>query len=253
MMRRMAIVRWGWVSGGTALLLLAAVAGAQPLRSHGLPACRAELATCREDLQACETGLGGTEVQLLATGQTSCWNTLGNPIACAGTGQDGEFQAGAALDYTDEGDGTIVDDTTGLMWEKLCDQDPAGETCPAEHDVDSTYVWAEAFAKIAMLNTAPCFAGYCDWRLPNVRELASLIDYQVGKEPVVSAAFDTGCGAPCSVIGCSCTGTAYPYWSSTTLVRDPEIAWDVDFFVGEVAYEGKGTFELGVRAVRGGL
>jgi hypothetical protein len=88
-----------------------------------------------------------------------------------------------------------------------------------------------------------------------VRELASIVDYQITSMngPVVSSAFDTNCQAPCSVTSCSCTSTENSYWSSTTLAPDPEIAWAVNFFVGEVAYQGKGTFELAARAVRGGL
>ncbi len=53
-----------------------------------------------------------------ATGQTTCWNSAGTVIACAGTGQDGDIRAGATLSYTDNGDGTITDNNTGLMWEK---------------------------------------------------------------------------------------------------------------------------------------
>jgi hypothetical protein len=55
---------------------------------------------------------------LLATGQTTCWDSSGNVVACGGTGQDGEILAGAALSYTDNGDGTITDNNTALMWGK---------------------------------------------------------------------------------------------------------------------------------------
>ena len=46
---------------------------------------------------------------------------VGTVIPCAGTGQDGDIQAGATLSYTDNGDGTITDNNTGLMWEKKSD------------------------------------------------------------------------------------------------------------------------------------
>jgi len=58
-----------------------------------------------------------------ATGQTTYWDSDGNVIACAGTGQDGDIQAGAALSYTDNGDRTITDNNTGLTWEKKSDEE----------------------------------------------------------------------------------------------------------------------------------
>lgn len=102
---------------------------------------------------------------VLRTGQMTCWDSSGAVIACAGTGQDGDLQAGAPRSYTDNGNGTITDNVTGLMWEKITN--PTG--CPFSD-------WAGAFARIATLN-ATNFAGYNDWRLPNVNELQSLIDY----------------------------------------------------------------------------
>ena len=56
---------------------------------------------------------------LPATGQTTCWDTTGSAIPCAGTGQDGDFGEGAPLAYLDNGDGTVTDVNTGLVWEKL--------------------------------------------------------------------------------------------------------------------------------------
>src|SRR5262245_21387303 len=100
-----------------------------------------------------------------ATGQTKCWDSRGAVIACPGTGQDGDIRAGAALSYTDNVDGTITDNNTGLMWEKQSDDGSI-------HDRDTTYSWANAFAvHIAGLNAGAGFAGHTDWRLPNIREL----------------------------------------------------------------------------------
>lgn len=71
------------------------------------------------------------------------------------------------------------------MWEKLSDDDSI-------HDVDTTHNWTAAVTtKVAGLNSAT-FAGYSDWRLPNVNELQSLNNYgAVG--PSVHAAFNTTC------------------------------------------------------------
>jgi hypothetical protein len=150
---------WSIVVGGVVgALLWAGPVGAQPYPG-GLQACLAGLntcttnltqtkgqlstcnsnySTCTTDLTTCETALAACQA-FPATGQTGCWDSSGNPISCTNTGQDGDIQAGATLSYTDNGNGTITDNNTGLVWEKLCDEDPPGTTCPVEHDVDTTY------------------------------------------------------------------------------------------------------------------
>jgi hypothetical protein len=67
-----------------------------------------------------------------ATGQTTCYDSAGTVIACAGTGQDGDIQAGATLRYQDNGDGTVTDKNTGLVWEKKSDDGGI-------HDMDNLY------------------------------------------------------------------------------------------------------------------
>jgi uncharacterized protein DUF1566 len=180
-----------------------------------------------------------------ATGQTMCWNAAGTAIPCAGTGQDGDVQAGATLAYGDNGDGTITDTNTGLVWEKLADDGSI-------HDKDDVYPWTNAFSvKIAALNTVPCFAGHCDWRVPNLRELASL--QNLGTYPSVSPAFDAGCIAGCTVLTCSCTNTSQYYWSSSAYAGAPSNAWVADFGIGLLGQGfGKDFSSFCVRAVRGG-
>jgi hypothetical protein len=135
--------------------------------------------------------------QRLQTGQTICYDSTNAVIPCAATGQDGELQKGLAVSFTDNGDGTISDNHTGLMWEKLSDDGSI-------HDVHNTYDWVEAVAvKIATLN-ATMFAGYADWRLPNISELQTLASYS-GADPPVHPPFSSGCVAGCSVVTCSCT------------------------------------------------
>jgi hypothetical protein len=163
---------------------------------------------------------------------------------------DGTVQAGATLSYTDNGDGTITDNNTGLMWEK---KDDAGGL----HDKDNVYRWSGDGSQDTIwdwlddINAegGTGFAGYNDWRIPNAKELQSIVNYQ-NFNPAVSAAFNTGCVASCTVLTCSCT-VASSYWSSTSLALDPSNAWVVDFFYGIVAPYGK-SFTLFVRAVRGG-
>lgn len=71
-------------------------------------------------------------VCLPKTGQTRCYDDGGAEIACAGTGQDGEVQAGIAWPdprFADPGDGTVLDNLTGLVWAQdanlMATRDPA--------------------------------------------------------------------------------------------------------------------------------
>lgn len=203
----------------------------------------------RDFLDACvlsvADALGGGALPpsgaLPRTGQTNCHNTAGSLIGCAGTGHDGEFQKGVALSFTDNGDGTITDNRTGLMWEKHSDDGSI-------HDKDNTYTWANAFAtKVGALNST-VFAGYNDWRVPNRFELESLLD--LGPNPSTSSAFDTACAPACTVLTCSCT-VGDGYWTSTTYRPGPTFAWGVYFSNGFVGNYLK-TLSNQVRAVRGG-
>lgn len=199
--------------------------------------------TNTQNVRAVRTA-ASTEVppaQLLKTGQTTCYDAGGSVIACAGSGQDGELQKGAQRGFTDNGDGTITDQATGLTWEKLSDDGSI-------HDKDNTYTWANAFAKVATLNST-VFAGHSDWRVPNLRELESLVDASTFN-PATYSAFSPGCAVFCTVLSCSCTASSL-YWSSTTLAAVPSEAWSVGFNVGNVSFNVKSS-ALYARAVRGG-
>src|SRR5206468_905681 len=98
---------------------------------------------------------------------------LGTVIPCAGTGHDGDTLTGAPLAYVDNGDGTVTDVNTGLTWEKQSNGDGS------VHDMSNAYTWDQAFlGHVAILNTGTGFAGHTDWRVPNVRELQSIANYQ---------------------------------------------------------------------------
>jgi hypothetical protein len=207
-------------------------------------------------------GDGVTVAGLLETDQTNCWprNDAAAPVPltpCPGTGEDGEFLKGAALEYVDNGDGTITDQKTSLMWEKLYNDNSV------LHDYDNfSYLWEGAFKKVDDLN-ADNFAGHSDWRLPNIRELDSLVVYHLPTYSVnlvtVDPAFGTLCSDPqvnChegQVQPCSCTKNAQ-YWSSTTseqTAASAASAWVVDFTNGTRTTIAKSSYKY-VRAVRGG-
>jgi hypothetical protein len=74
--------------------------------------------------------------------------------------------------YTDPGDGTIIDKATGLIWSK--------------RDSGRGMDWPTALEYAENLN----MAGYSDWRLPNAKELHSIVDYTRSPDSTVSAAID---------------------------------------------------------------
>src|SRR5438034_3968928 len=185
----------------------------------------------------------GWGCQLPATDQTTCWNNSGSVIPCAGTGEDGDLREGAPLAYVDNGDGTVTDVTTGHMREKLSHDGTV-------HDDHNTYTWANAISgHVATLNRTN-FARHNDWRLPNVRELLSIVTYQ-NLLPTVSPAFNTNCTSGCTVLTCSCTTSSSGYWSSATAPSNPSTAGVLDTGGGGVCLDSKSVLD-NVRGVRGG-
>jgi hypothetical protein len=196
-------------------------------------------------------GVAGTQPpsQPLRTGQTTTY----------GTGSDADSLKGDVRSLTDNGDGTITDNKTGLMWEK---KDDSGGI----HDKDNAYTWGMTSSPytmngtmvttfLAALNAGGGFAGHTDWRIPNVNELQSIANYQ-NVNPSVDTTFNTSCAANCTVDGagattvCSCTQSGL-YWSSTTNAYAPNYAWGVFFNGYGYNWYGKDS-TLYVRAVRGG-
>ncbi|HEY2775083.1 MAG TPA: DUF1566 domain-containing protein [Candidatus Binatia bacterium] len=180
----------------------------------------------------------------LVTGQTTCWTADGTPISCQSTPrEDGALQIGVDLHYVSNGDGTIADTSTNLVWEKL---GHAGGV----HDVAQALTWVQSFEKIAGLNSDN-FAGHNDWRLPNVRELESIVDYSAdaaSSGSTVKSIFNHDCAPSCTLSQCSCT-EGLQYWSSTTLASIPADAFAVSFSVGG-AFASPKVSTFSVRAVR---
>ena len=174
-------------------------------------------------------GCSGSITGLPGTGQVTIY----------APGDDADVAAGGPLKYQDNGDGTVTDSRTGLTWEKKTDA-----------NVNDNYSWLGAFAYVAELNAmngGAGFAGHNDWRVPNVRELLSIVDYGV-YYPSIHPIFGPTAGRLNYVM----------FWSSTSWAGEPNgNAWGVNFrdSLGDLAGMlpfGK-TSAIRVRAVRGGI
>src|SRR4029453_14309469 len=107
------------------------------------------------------------------------------------------------------------------------------------HDKDTLYTWSNALTvKVAGLNTM-AFAGYSDWRVPNVNELQSMRSYGAAS-PAVSPAFNTACAPACTVLTCSCTRFDL-HWTSTSYHNFTQYAWFVHFADGDLSANFKTT------------
>ncbi|MEI8086708.1 MAG: DUF1566 domain-containing protein [Paludibacter sp.] len=123
--------------------------------------------------------------------------------------------------FTDNGDGTIKDNYTGLIWQKL------------SPTTSMNWEAALAYAKTVTLGAKS------DWRLPNIKELQSLNDVSRIKPSVNKTYFP-------NIV------TSAFYWSSTSQYKTPTVAWDFNTDYGVVTYDTK-TVNKYVILVRGGL
>jgi hypothetical protein len=151
--------------------------------------------------------------------------------------------ANAGHGTTRRGHGTVTDTLTGLMWEMQTSTCSGEVTCST-----NMYYWSESSAVadgtlftgfIAGLNGGD-FAHHCDWRIPTIAELQTIIE---------SGASGCGSGSPCIDSAFGPTQTSY-YWSSSTFTGNLPNAWAVSFNNGNVNNMAK-PFDNSARAVRG--
>ena len=175
---------------------------------------------------------------------------------------------------------TVIDNQTGLEWEKKTDDGSV-------HDVENTYAWTNAgggtapdgslfTSFLAALNSVAdcaltsegltcsgsCFAGHCDWRVPELAELRTIIDLSAGacrgpghSGPCIEPVFNTDCTEGCT--SCSCTallddeGEEPEYWSANSF-DDPRFVWLVGFNLGGQLVPDYKNNSHHARGVRGG-
>ncbi|HVM96227.1 MAG TPA: DUF1566 domain-containing protein, partial [Candidatus Acidoferrales bacterium] len=169
--------------------------------------------------------------------------------------------------YGDNGDQTVTDNLTGLTWEKKNNLDLTPNLSDP-HDADNTYTWCTgptlynctnpanppdggAFTDFLLALNSGGFAGANGWRLPTITELQTIVlDF------ACKGAFH---GSRCTCPSLTCVDPALDsantsvgaYWSATSYVPDPSVAWLVSGdSVGEF---NKPASNYAVRAVRGGL
>ncbi|MBM9518948.1 DUF1566 domain-containing protein [Desulforhopalus vacuolatus] len=144
-----------------------------------------------------------------------------------------------ATHFTNNGNGTVTDNYTGLVWLSALSRD--------------TYTWEEALACVNALNAAGGYAGMTDWRLPNIRELFSLVDVTKMAPCIDSSVFDFTTLSPYAKPATHEAPGAV--WSSTSMFRSPpgvSQAWDLhDISSGIVSYSQKKAAER-IIFVRGG-
>jgi len=118
------------------------------------------------------------------------------------------------INYTDNKNGTIIDNYTGLIWKK-CPQGLFGNDCKSGSP--SLRIWSEARVECENLN----FAGKNGWRIPNLKELQSIVDTGAF-DPSINKKFFMGSGDP--------------YWTLTSPAEYPASKFTVLFSDGSVYY-----------------
>ncbi|MDX8392455.1 MAG: DUF1566 domain-containing protein [Mariprofundaceae bacterium] len=138
-------------------------------------------------------------------------------------------------DFTDNGNGTVTHTKTSLMW-KRCSEGQAwnGTTCTG---TATTYSWQGALQQAETLNNGGGFATFTNWRVPNIKELSSIVERQCASPAINAAIF------PATVNS--------QYWSASPIAANATNAWDVSFPDGLDFVRNK-SGSVNVRLVRGG-
>lgn len=134
------------------------------------------------------------------------------------------------------GDGTITDTSTALMW-KQCLEGLNGIEC--QSGILNETNWSEALTTPQALNNSGGFAGFADWRLPNVAELVSLVEEQCSSPAINASVFPN-------------TSNKFTWTGSPDYYNDTA-TWSVDFNIGatgSITRETTGGNNYPIRLVR---
>lgn len=170
---------------------------------------------------------------ILKTGQTSCYNESHSAVICSGTydGQDARENKGLPRSYTDNGNGTIKDNSTNLVWQKCLYGQNNDSGCSGIGEQAYTITEATNYCQSLTLAARK-------WRLPTASELESLIDYGK-KNPAIDTTFFP-----------NIYGTRYgnnTFWTNTQYACS-NCYYQVDFYFGDVSFNGTGAYST-VRCV----
>ncbi len=133
--------------------------------------------------------------------------------------------------FKDNGNGTVTDLTTNLMWQQ-CSDGLSGANCTG---TAATITWDNAIAYCEGLS----LGGFTDWRLPKIKELQSIIDLTKASGATINTTYFPG------------TIASSYYWSSTTYAPNTAGALVVAFIPGSTGSTSKPNPGY-VRCVRGG-
>jgi hypothetical protein len=134
----------------------------------------------------------------------------------------------------DAANGTVTDNRTALMWDQ-CPRGLSGAACTA--GTIGTFTWQQALDTAATANSVS-YKGYADWRLPNVKELRSLVEECRGSPSINEWAFPAT--------------PAVTFWSSSPSSAVVSVAWAVDFDYGNAGTFVRSANAFRVRLVRSG-
>jgi hypothetical protein len=141
---------------------------------------------------------------------------------------------------TDNGNNTITDTKTGLMWKK-CEEGVSGNGC--ETGTAATFSWQTALRQPGVVNNGGGFAGYGDWRLPNIKELGSIVERKCSVPAINMTRFPN-------------TPSNSVVWSGSPYAYNSDYAWYVNFASGNSFYVNRNyNYRVSygqVRLVRGG-
>jgi len=133
------------------------------------------LVGCGSDSSSNDTGDTTTTAgvyKVVDTNQMKCFDSVGDELSCIGSGQDAEYLM-ATASYTNNSDGTVTDNNTGLMWEQTADKDGDGVILAVDKlSQDEAISYCENLT----------LASYSDWRLPDIKTIYSLMDF-TGRDP----------------------------------------------------------------------